>query len=72
MELIGRRVRTLRRAKDWTQEELAEAIGTHPKYISQIESGHRKPGLSLVVKLAQQFNTTTDALLTGEETRIAG
>lgn len=36
---IGEKVRTLRKAKDISQEKLAEMSGLHPTYISDIERG---------------------------------
>jgi ribosome-binding protein aMBF1 (putative translation factor) len=36
---LGRRVREARKAKGWTQGELAAAAGTHGPIISQIENG---------------------------------
>lgn len=36
---IGEKVRTLRKAKNISQEKLAELSGLHPTYISDIERG---------------------------------
>ena len=49
---FGRRVRQLRIEHDLTQEELAEAAGLHPTFVSNIERGYRVPTLPTVVRLA--------------------
>ena len=36
---MGRRIRNLRRLKDWTQEELGERASLSGKYIGEIERG---------------------------------
>jgi transcriptional regulator with XRE-family HTH domain len=42
---LGRRVRTLRTAKAWSQERLAEEAGMHRTYMWGIERGTRNPSL---------------------------
>ena len=39
LKSIGEKVRTLRKAKNISQEKLAELSGLHPTYISDIERG---------------------------------
>jgi len=36
-----------------SKAEFAEAIGTSPSYLSQILSGHRRPGFDLIVRIDQ-------------------
>ena len=40
-DIVGRRIRTLRKARGLTQAQLAEATGLPQSQISQIESGAR-------------------------------
>lgn len=40
---FGKKIRALRRACDYTQEEIAEAIGVTSSYLSQVESGSKGP-----------------------------
>ncbi len=39
IEQLGRRIKALRMQKGMTQEELSEAAGIHPKYLSALETG---------------------------------
>jgi ribosome-binding protein aMBF1 (putative translation factor) len=40
----------------WKQHHLAKALGTNVTYVSKIETGHLKPGLSILTKLAEALN----------------
>ncbi|HVX01063.1 MAG TPA: helix-turn-helix transcriptional regulator [Candidatus Babeliaceae bacterium] len=50
---LGKKVRELRKAKDWTQEKLEENSGLDRTYISDIERGMRNPSLKSLEKLAK-------------------
>ncbi len=52
---FGQRVRTLREAKGWTQEELAEKADIHRTYLGGIERGLRNVALRNIAKIAQAF-----------------
>ncbi len=45
---LGRRLRTLREAKGWSQEELADQCGIHRTYVSQLERGLKSPTIRLL------------------------
>lgn len=60
---LGARVRALRSAKDWSQEDLADHTGLHRTYISGIERGTRNPTLSLLAKLAKALGVKLHDLL---------
>lgn len=62
---FGKRVRTLRLAKDWTQEELANQSGLHPTYVGGIERGERNVGLNNILKLARALGLRPAALFEG-------
>jgi DNA-binding XRE family transcriptional regulator len=56
---LGRRVREARKAKGWTQSELAEAAGTHGPIISRIENGKlRNVGKATVQRVAAAVLTS--------------
>ncbi len=55
-EKFGQRVRHLRRQKDMTQEQLAEAIGISVDFMSNIERGVNAPSFETMEKLAQALN----------------
>jgi len=49
---FGRRLRQLRRQKDLTQEQLAEAVGISVEFLSNIERGINAPSFETLEKLA--------------------
>jgi transcriptional regulator with XRE-family HTH domain len=38
----AKQLREMRRRLDWTQQQMAEALGLDPSYLSQLENGRRK------------------------------
>ena len=62
MNIIGEKIRELRRAKDMTQEELASALGVAYQTVSKWETGVTSPDLGLIVPIARLFQVTTDEL----------
>ncbi|MCL2217197.1 MAG: helix-turn-helix domain-containing protein [Defluviitaleaceae bacterium] len=60
---IGKRIKELRSAKGVTQTELAQRIGMTASAISSYEIGERQPSYDVLIKVAKQFNVTTDYLL---------
>lgn len=51
--LFGKRVKALREAKQWTQEQLATKAGLGPKHIGVIERGVKTSSFDAVEKLAR-------------------
>lgn len=60
---IGAIIKTKRRAKDLTQEQLAEYLNISVSAVSQWESGKTTPDISLLIPLAEFFDITLDELL---------
>ena len=60
---FGLNVQRLRRAKDWSQEELADRANLHRTYVSGVERGIRNPTITVVEKLARTLETTAGELL---------
>ena len=60
---LGHRVRTLRRMKDLTQEELAEKLDISASFLGHIERGTRKASLDTVVKLSNALKVSPNFLL---------
>ena len=56
LELVGRKIRQLRRQRKLTQVELAEKIGIHQSDLSRMEQGEYKVGLDALLKILQTFN----------------
>lgn len=62
-EAIGRRIRALRKKKNWTQDELRDRAEISKTHMSHIETGTTKVSLPALVSLANALDTTVDSLL---------
>ncbi|HWO95349.1 MAG TPA: helix-turn-helix transcriptional regulator [Bacillus sp. (in: firmicutes)] len=51
LKLVGERIRTLRKEKNYTQESLSEKSGIHVTYISDIERGERNISMETLEKV---------------------
>lgn len=58
---------TLRKAKNLTQEQLAEKLDVSRQSVSKWESGQAAPELEKIVLLSALFDVTTDYLLKASE-----
>jgi len=63
MPTFTERLKELRKAKDVTQANVAEAIGCVEQYYQKIEYGKIKPGYDKIELLADFYNVSTDYLL---------
>jgi len=59
---ITNRVKELRSARDWTQEELAQAAGVSRQSINSIERNRYVPSLELALVFARLFACPTDEI----------
>ena len=50
--LLGRRIRSLRNGKGWTQQELGDHADVNYKFIGEIERGQQNPSLNVLIKIA--------------------
>jgi transcriptional regulator with XRE-family HTH domain len=50
---FGKRLRTLREERGWSQEEFADRAGLHRTYVSAVERGVRNPTLSVLERLSK-------------------
>ena len=64
--MLGSRIAVLRRAKGWSQSELARRLQVSPSAVGMYEQGRREPALDILVAMARIFGVTTDYLLTGK------
>ena len=60
---FGKRIKTLRKEKNWSQETLAEKSGFHRTYIGMIERGERNPSLININIFADTFDLNISELL---------
>ncbi|MED0739050.1 helix-turn-helix transcriptional regulator [Aneurinibacillus thermoaerophilus] len=61
--MIGSRLRQMRKRKNWTQTELADAIYTTKAAISHYELERSTPSKEMLVLLADVLETSVDFLL---------
>ena len=65
-EELGQRLQQLRKAKGFSQEELAGRVGVSRQAVSKWEGGQTAPDLERLLALSKQLDGTTDYLLTGQ------
>lgn len=63
LKKLGQRVRELRVAKEWTQEDLAGECGFDRSYVSGLEVGRRNPTYLKLLQLAKTLGTPLLTLL---------
>ena len=62
-EQIGIRIRTMRKSRRMTQEDLARAIGQSASSITMYETGRRAPDYETLEALADVFNVPLASLV---------
>lgn len=55
-ELLGARIREIRKARGLTQEQLAEMVDIEQKHVSRIELGKNYPTIDRLEKIAAALN----------------
>lgn len=55
-ELLGARIKELRKVCGLSQEQLAEKIGVEPRHMSRIEVGKNYPTIDRLEKIAEALN----------------
>jgi len=63
---VSNRIKELRNARGWTQEQLADAVGVSRQSINSIERGRYVPSLLLALSFARIFGCSTDQIFTLE------
>ena len=69
-ETIGNRIAKFRKAKNLTQEELANQVGVSSQAVSKWENDASCPDISLLPTLCKALGITTDELLTGKNEEV--
>ncbi len=67
LEVFGKRLKTLRKERKMTQEELADKLGLHNSYIGLLERGERIPSLLTLDKIAKYFGVKPADLIMEEQ-----
>ncbi len=64
---FSEKLKNLRKSKNLTQEELAEALFVSRTAVSKWESGRGYPGIESLKEISDYFSVTIDDLLSGEK-----
>ena len=60
---FGKRLKDIRKAKKWSQLQLAKKCNLSQSYVSEIESGKAHITIDVLVKLGDAFHVTPNLLL---------
>jgi len=60
---LAKNLISLRQAKGWSQEDLADEVGLHRTYVSGIERKVRNPTVTILERLAKALKVTPGRLL---------
>ena len=66
---IGQKIRKIRKAHGFSQEELAEKVNISTTHMSHIETGNTKLSLPVLYSLAQALQVACDDLLNDSDDR---
>ena len=66
---LGTRIRELREAKQWSQEEFADLCGIHRTAVGFLERAERNPRLDTLLTISKGLGITVSELLDGLERR---
>ena len=66
--IVGAGIREYRKAREMTQEKLAEAINKTPNHMRYLEAGTRQSPLHVYVDIAEALDCTLDDLLAASYT----
>ena len=69
MATIRNRVKELRDARGWTQQQLANAVDVSRQSINSIERNRYVPSLELALAFARVFGVPTDDIFTLDRKR---
>lgn len=56
------RLKVLRAERDWSQQDLADALGVSRQSVNAIETGKYDPSLPLAFRIADLFELTIEAI----------
>ena len=65
MRDIGKNIRDLRQKKNMTQEAFAEKLFVTRQTVSNYETGHSRPDIDMLIKIAQCLDTDVNTIIYG-------
>ncbi len=63
---FGKRLQSLRKSRNLTQEELAESLNISREHLSRLERGKYGCSIDLLIEISFVLNASTDYLLMGK------
>jgi XRE family transcriptional regulator, regulator of sulfur utilization len=69
--LLGKRIRTLRNLKGWTQEQLGEQADMNYKYVGEVERGQQNPSFGVLVRIAGALKVEISELFRFESQELS-
>jgi transcriptional regulator with XRE-family HTH domain len=60
---VGRNIKRVRTGRGWTQQVLAERVGTSRFYVAHLESGSKQCSLEMLARVAKALRVKPGALL---------
>lgn len=60
---MGEKILNMRKARGWSQEELAERVGVTRQAVSRWEQGSAKPDADKIISICELFGVSADYLL---------
>lgn len=67
LQNLGKRIRTMRRERSISQEELADLAGVHRTYVGMIERGEKNVTVISAAKIAAALGVSVSDLFEGYE-----
>ena len=67
LKRLGKRLRDARQARGLTQEQAAEMMGLHPKYMPRLEGGTANPTVATLVAASMAYKVPLRELFSEEE-----
>ncbi len=65
---VKSKLKVLRAERDWSQAQLAEALGVSRQTVNAIETGKYDPSLPLAFKMARLFGCSIEDIFTPDDT----
>ena len=66
MERFGEKLAILRKQHGYTLRQLGEILNVYHTYVSQLEKSKTLPNAKMILKIADVFGVTADALMRDE------
>ena len=66
--MLGQRINELRKARGWSQVDLAKRLGITKQTVSNWENDNILPSIEMLIRLSETFGVSTDYILGLDDT----